>query len=296
MTNFTKKIIVFYHENCLDGFTSAYVAWKKFKNSAEYIPLTHTATGHDILKNKKIKINDLKDKEIYLIDFCLNQPELNKVIKVAKSVMIIDHHISAKDIVKSIPGSIFKDGVSAAYLAYQYFFPKNKIPKLIKYVSIGDTWTWGQEKFEKEVLAYVRTIKFDFKDFTKSEKELEDKQRFQEIIKTGKLLVENYSKMVDSNLLKAKLISFDKYKVYAVNASSIFTSELGHKLAKMSKDKFSIIYYFENNELEISLRGDNKVDLSKLAKKYHGGGHFNAAGFSSSDKKFIKEFIGKILG
>lgn len=101
--------------------------------------------------------------------------------------------------------------------------------------------------------------------------------------------------MIDGQILKAKLINFDKYKVYAVNASSIFSSELGHKLAEKSKDKFSIVYYFENDKLKISLRGDNKIDLSELAKKYGGGGHFNAAGFSIEDREKIGEFLDKII-
>ena len=54
----TKNIIVFYHENCLDGFTGSYVAHKKFKYKAEYIPLSRTAEGDNILQSKKIKISE----------------------------------------------------------------------------------------------------------------------------------------------------------------------------------------------------------------------------------------------
>ena len=32
-----KDIVVLYHNNCTDGFSSAWVAWKKFGNKAEYI-------------------------------------------------------------------------------------------------------------------------------------------------------------------------------------------------------------------------------------------------------------------
>lgn len=291
----TKNIIVFYHENCLDGFTSAFVANKKFGSRAEYIPLTHTANGDGVLLTKKIKINDLKDKQIYFIDFCLQKLELEKVIKVAKSVVVIDHHIGAKDLVMSLAGSVFQDGVSGAYLASKYFFPKEKVSKFIKFISIGDTWTWQNEKLEREILAYIRTLPFDYKTFERVEKELEDKQKFTEYRKVGQLLLVNYSKMVDGQIAKAKLIKFEKYKIYVVNASSVFTSELGHKLALKSKDKFSMVYYFEDNKLKISLRGENKVNLSELAKKYKGGGHFNAASFKLENQEEIKEFLNKII-
>ena len=295
----TKNIIIFYHENCLDGFAAAYVAHKKFKEKAEYIPLSHNVTGEDILKDKKIKISELKDKEVYFIDFCLKETELKKVQKVAKKLIVIDHHIGTKDLVESLSGSLFRDGVSGSYLAQEYFFPKNKIPEFIKYISINDTYTFSKneniKKIEKNITSYLATLEFDFKIFQKAEKDFEDKKKFDEIKKLGNILNTNYLKLVEIQLENAKLIDFEGYKVYAINASSIFRNELGHRLALKSKSLFSIIYTFEDGELKISLRGDGKIDLSKLAQKYAGGGHFNAAAFRTKDEKFINDFIKKII-
>lgn len=294
MTKITKNIIVFYHEHCTDGFAGSYVAHKKFKDKADYIPLSHTTDGANVLLSKKIKINDLKDKEVYFVDFCLNEVEMKKVEKVAKKLVVIDHHIGKEELVKSLPNSVFRNGVSGAYLAHEYFFPKKEIPKLIKYISIGDTWTWGQEKFEKEILGYIYTLNFDFKTFAEVEKDLEDKSKFLEIKNIGEILQKNYLKLVEDQVNNAKLIDFEGYKVYAVNASRVFKSELGHILAEKT-NSFSIIYYFEDGYLKMSLRGNGKVDLSELCKKYGGGGHFNASGIKINDKKFIMEFLNKIL-
>lgn len=295
----TRNIIIFYHEYCLDGFTGAYVAWKKFKNKAEYIPLSRCVDQNGILKNKKIQIADLKGKEIYFIDFCLEDQEINKVLKVAKKVVIIDHHESRKEFVVNLPGSIYGEKDSGAYLAYQYFFSKNKIPELIKYVSIGDTWAFSKneniKKIEKSIISYLVTLEFDFKVFVKAEKDFEDKKKFEEIKKIGNILNTNYLKLVDIQTEKAKLVDFEGYKIYTINASSIFRNELGHKLALKSKSLFSLIYTFEDGELKISLRGNGKIDLSKLAEKYNGGGHFNAAAFKINDQKFINDFIKKII-
>src|SRR3989338_9515798 len=35
------KTAILYHANCPDGFGGAYAAWKKFGDSAEYIPVKH---------------------------------------------------------------------------------------------------------------------------------------------------------------------------------------------------------------------------------------------------------------
>ncbi|MFO0743724.1 MAG: DHHA1 domain-containing protein [Candidatus Paceibacterota bacterium] len=294
----TKNIIVFYHENCVDGFTGAFVAHKKFKEKAEYIPLSRTVKGDDILQSKKIKISELKDKEVYFIDFCLKENELKKVQKVAKKLIVIDHHIGMKRLVESLFGSVFRDGVSGAYLAHEYFFPKNIIPKLIRYISIGDTYSFSKDekinKEERNILAYVYTLQFDFKIFSKVEKDLEDKKKFLEIKNTGTILQSNYLKLVDNQLNSAKLINFDGYKVYAINASPVFRNELGHKLTEKTKT-FTIIYTFERGELKLSFRANGGVDVEKIAEKYGGGGHVNASSMKTKDVKFIDEFIKKII-
>jgi len=296
--NTSKNIIVFYHEKCLDGFGSAYTAWKKFKNRAEYIALSYSVTGEDVLKDKKIKISDLKNKEIYFIDFCLNETEIRKVEKVAKKLVVIDHHIGKKELVESLANSIFGNGVSGAYLAHEYFFPKKKIPKLIKYISIGDTYSFSKNekarRGEENIIAYLATLDFDFKTFSKAEKDFEDKNKFLEIEKIAKILRTNYLKLVENQLEDAKLINFEGYKVYAINASGTFRNELGHILAQKAKT-FALIYRLGDGYLNVSLRGEGKVDLSKLAKKYNGGGHFDAASFRSTDGKVIIEFIKKII-
>lgn len=295
----TKSVIIFYHEHCTDGFASAYTAWKKFKDKANYIPLSHTATGEDILKSKKIKINDLKEKQVYFIDFCPREKELKEIEKVAKKLIVIDHHIGVKVLVESLEGGVFQNGVSGAYLAHKYFFPEIKIPKLIQYISIGDTYTFSKneniKKLERNLLAYIYTLDFDFKMFNKAEKDFENKIKFLEMKKIGETLQTNYLKLVESQIDKASIIDFEGHKVYAVNASGVFRNELGHRLALKSKSKFSIIYTFEKDKLKISLRGENKVNLSELAKKYGGGGHFNASAFSLNKKEEILDFVSKII-
>ena len=36
-----ERTIVAYHGNCPDGFGGAYAAWKKFGDTAEYLPLSY---------------------------------------------------------------------------------------------------------------------------------------------------------------------------------------------------------------------------------------------------------------
>ena len=293
----SKKVVVFYHDRCLDGFTSAYYAYKKYKNKADYIPLKH-GTHNQTLKEHGIPISKLRGKVIYFLDFCLEQDEMDKVLGSAKKVVVLDHHVGVQDIVENIKGSVFGDGVSGAYLSHRYFFPKERTPRLAHYVSIGDTYSFSKNKrtngIEQAILSYLHVFEFDFAVFRRLEKELEDRNKIKEIIEKGKLLRASFAKMLERQIGSAREIKFDKHKVLAINASGVFRSHLGHELAKRT-GTFGIVYKFADGILKLSLRGVGKIDLSKLAKKYGGGGHFNAAGISLTDKKQIQKFIDQII-
>ena len=63
-------------------------------------------------------------QEVYFIDFCPSEIEIKKIEKIAKKLIVIDHHIGKEDLVKSLANSVFRNGVSGAYLAQEYFFPQ----------------------------------------------------------------------------------------------------------------------------------------------------------------------------
>src|SRR3990167_10123181 len=81
-----KDIAVLYHGNCPDGFGGAYAAWKKFGDSAEYIPVKH---GKPIPEG-------LAGKKLYLIDFCYPKDIMDTLIATADSVTVLDHHEGMK--------------------------------------------------------------------------------------------------------------------------------------------------------------------------------------------------------
>ena len=66
----TKNIVVLYHNDCTDGFSSAWVAWKKLGDKADYIGINPGTAPIDGLKNK----------EIYMLDLIYPTQYLNKLI------------------------------------------------------------------------------------------------------------------------------------------------------------------------------------------------------------------------
>ena len=79
--------------------------------------------------------------------------------------------------------------------------------------------------------------------------------------------------------IKPYIYQSKTYKVAYVNCP-IFGSDLGSYLVNNFPVDFAAIYHFNGKKTIFSLRGNGLVDLSIIAKKYGGGGHFDASGCS----------------
>jgi len=42
------KRLVIYHANCIDGYTSAWAAWRKYGDDAEYLPASYGDPAPDV--------------------------------------------------------------------------------------------------------------------------------------------------------------------------------------------------------------------------------------------------------
>lgn len=271
--------IVFYHKNCLDGFSCCWLAYLKFKNKAEYIAL-------DPKENFNYKI--FKNKEIYFFDLTPYKKDLIFLKKFNK-VIIIDHHLSNKNVLKFANKYIYNIKNCASYLAWNYFFPKEKIPVFLKYVQAIDLWQ-KNKKYFNEILTFLENEKQEFKNWNRLKKMFENKDQFKKIIKEGKVLLKQKEKMINILIKRASVVEFEKYKILAVN-SPFFNSEIGDKLIS-KKYPFVLIWYQTKDEIRVSLRSKKNFDVSKIALKYKGGGHKNASGFSF---KINKKFPWKVV-
>ena len=264
-----KKIAVLYHAECLDGFTAAYAAFKKFGERAEYRPV----------KYQEEPPEGLKEKEIYIVDFSYPKTVLKKITENNKKVVVIDHHKTARENIKAADEFYFDLEHSGAYLAWKYFWPEKRAPKLVSYVEDQDLWRFKlpQTKF---IMAYISTISFDFRQWGKLEIEMEELKKRKEFIRQGKILAAQTERIIEWLAdKKAYLVEFEGRKTLAVNNSyKIITSELGHILSK-KQPPLAIIWSERGGLRDISLRTDGSIDAGKVAAKYGGGGHPGAASF-----------------
>ena len=263
-----KDTVILYHASCTDGFGSAFAAYSKYKDEASYIPVRYQVPPPA----------GLDGKDVYILDFSYPKDTLQDLLSRTKSLTILDHHKTAKDDVLSIPNSRYADDHSGAYLSWEFFHPTEPVPQLIKYVEDGDLFRRILPHSE-DFLTYLYVRNFNFAAWEQLVKDCEDPEKLKKFADLGRAYAEYRDHLVDRILLSAELVEFEGHQVYAVNGVHELRDFLGTKLAERT-GKFGICWYQQFGSIDVSLRGSHgPVDVSAIAQKYGGGGHFGAAGF-----------------
>ncbi|MBX2866550.1 hypothetical protein KTR10_01140 [Candidatus Kaiserbacteria bacterium] len=265
-----KDIVVIYHAECRDGFGAAYAAWKKFGDTASYIPRrTQTEVPEGLI-----------DKEIYIVDYSYDKETLRKLVDENTSVVVIDHHESARSAVESFPQNVFDNDHSGAVLTWQYFHPDTPVPEMLLYVEDHDLWRFAlpeHREFNIALGEYERTFTV-WDELNESLKEENARINF---IAKGSLLAKFEDKLVARIMEYKERVLFEGHEVWAINASRTYRSILGNQLAELNESEggtaLGIVYYRYGGRVHISLRSIGDVDVASIAGKYGGGGHKNAA-------------------
>lgn len=311
MSDMNKLNVIAYHANCIDGFTSAWVAHKALDNKANnetcYIPMDYSeASEVNLIEQLKsppwgVGITEIK---LYVLDFSLSLDCLSKIQDQLPevSVQILDHHKTAfekyagwapsdsKDIWQgNVEGAhVYLDNkLSGAGLAWQYFFPAEPAPWLVKYVQDYDLWKFAQGDNTRAINMWLKNIPREFKSWDEAYQILSSVVGESTTLDIGYELLAEHIELVKSYAAKAVPCSLNVHsslpaEAYIVQAPYELASDVGHAICK-EHNTFAVIINFDMKELKInvSLRSEGDLDVSAVAKFYGGGGHKNAAGFKA---------------
>lgn len=261
-----KDIVVLYHANCPDGFGAAWAAWKKFKNGADYIPVSPAT----------LPAQTLRGKDIYCVDISYPEQIMKKLVRDNACVTVIDHHVTARENVKHAMHYSFDLNHSACALTWKFFHPGIAMPRMLRHIEDMDIWKFAVPHTE-EAMAYIGTLPVDFKVWDNAAKQFGDVSSYKKIIASGNLLLSYERALISRILAHAVPVTFEKHKTYAVN-SPVFNSKIGHALYEFCPP-MALIWYEDEDGIKVSLRSDGSVDVSLIAKRYGGGGHASAAAF-----------------
>lgn len=269
-----KKIAVLYHAECPDGFTGAWAARKKLGDDALYIGVYH---------NKPFP-EEVRGKTVYLIDFNYPLAVMMELKKIAAKIIIIDHHVSNKESLNLADDSLFDNDHSGAVLAWKYFHNNMPIPRFLMHVEDKDLWKFALPG-TREIAQALQLHDFDFTVWDTMIAECESDTGVEKYLAEGRTLLRLLERRVTQAVAMAEEIDFEGYTCLMVN-SSILASHIGNALT-LKMPPIGIVWSRRGKRIIVSLRGDGSVDVSELAKKYGGGGHKNAAGFSWDEENFI---------
>ncbi len=262
-----KDTVILYHGGCPDGFGGAYAAWKKFGDAAEYIPVKHGRLAPENLAGRKL----------YFVDFCYPKEIMAPLVSEAASVTVLDHHLGNREVVESMPEHVFDEKRSGATIAWNYFHPDQPVPMLLRYVEDGDLYLFKLPD-SRAAIAYLYSQPFHFDTWDVLSARLENDAEHKALIEHGKIYAEHFAILVEQIAHKATLVSFEGFECYLATAADMFASDVGNRLAH-TKPPLGIIVNFHGDILNVSLRSDDSVDVSAIARKYGGNGHPHAAAF-----------------
>lgn len=261
-----KDIAILYHGGCPDGFGGAYAAWKKFGDDAEYIPVKRGVPPPAGLENRTV----------YLIDFCYAKEPMEELRATAKEVIVLDHHEGIREVATSFPG-VFDAKHSGATIAWTYFHPDTPVPTLLNYVEDGDLYVFRLPD-SHAILAYAYAQTFHFDTWDALSTQLDSETERATIIEKGNIYAEHLTILVKQIAEKACLASFEGFECYVASAPGMFASDVGNLLVR-TKPPLGVVTSLYGESLRISLRSDDSLDVSALARKYGGNGHPKSAAF-----------------
>ena len=262
-----KKIVVLNHKGCRDGFGAAWAAWRKFGARAEYIGIFHD----DPIPH------GLKDKNVYMLDISFDIAKTRKILNIASRLTIIDHHISAELSIKLADEYVYALDHSGAILSWRHFHPDKRIPVLSKHIEDIDIWKF-KLSHTKELMASLETYDLDFKLWNQLAKDWENKKNRKKYLNEGAAIVKYQDSLVKKAMKDSEEVRFFGKKALAVNFTLALNSEIGEAIRRKGYE-LGIIWQKKGDKLIVSLRSTSKVDSSKIAARFGGGGHKKAAAF-----------------
>jgi oligoribonuclease NrnB/cAMP/cGMP phosphodiesterase (DHH superfamily) len=231
--------------------------------------------------------------ELYIVDFSLKKDVLDRYIGWIgpHNITWIDHHESAlKRLVgyEQLPG-IRYIGKSGCLLTWEYLYPYEVVPEVVKYVNDADMYSMFYGDYTKGLYEYIVNNE-EFEDPSSSYwKVLFMSDKLDGLIAEGLKLRHNKVKKMKKTLKDLSYpltIEFNGNKYSCVKCNVTDTesiSEIGEMIYTTGV-QIAWMYYDKLNEngdlLRVNSLRSNSVDVSEIAMSKGGGGHKFAAGFT----------------
>ena len=260
-----KSKLCVYHGNCADGFTAAWVVRKAFgEDDVEFVAGVYGEPPPDVA-----------GRDVIVVDFSYPRATMEGIVARARSVLVLDHHKTARDALADLPGAtvVFDMERSGAGIAWDHFFPWVQRPALIDRIEDRDLWRFSYPD-TREVQAAVFAHEYTFENW-----DALAAADLAALSVDGRAIERKHFKDIRELVnVVTRTMEIGGHAVPVANLPYTFTADAGHHLAE--GHPFAACYWDTPAGRVFSLRSrEGGADVSRIAKAYGGGGHANAAGF-----------------
>lgn len=262
------------HHNDTDGRASGAIVRKALGNETRLYEMDYS----DLIPMEYVLTAD----KIIIVDFSLPKEEMEK-LATYHALTWIDHHKSAIEEMADISEnwSGIRDTCEAAcVLTWNFYFPGERIPRAIKLIGDRDIWRWAEQDTGAFNEGLYQLDTRPFNDHLWKPLLNDDEILLKEIISNGKVLREARLREIRRTVLSRGFpVKIDGHRVLAVNIRG--SGDIGEQVRNMGYDiAYCYVDNMQNGELITFVTlYSSKIDVSKIATRFGGGGHTGAAGF-----------------
>lgn len=274
--------LVVYHEKCPDGTLAAAIILKWCKEKGAPLP---TFVGGN--NRNKVVPECNKDDVVFIVDFSYPRDTLIEFRSKVKSIVAMDHHISAQKDLEGLDYTFYDNDKSGAGIVWDLLFSPDTRPKVVDHVEDRDIWKFVVPN-TKQFSAGLHSLGIETPVDTRLYSLLNnDQELYNKVLDTGKILLHQFGLMEKNIVKKAKRCLFcvdgKNYDIMLVNCSSHeLISEVGSRLYTENNIDFALMYHrnlYKNKDSCSARSAVGKTDVSEIAKLFGGGGHRGASGF-----------------
>ncbi|MBP9904605.1 MAG: phosphoesterase [Rhodoferax sp.] len=287
--NDPRPLVIYHGNHCPDGFAAALAAWLYFGGQAEFVGL-----DHDDVRTVE-DLPELRARAVYVLDFAFSEAVLRDVDCRAAKLVLLDHHLSAAEKLSGFQcrcGAVHFDVEKAgARLAWEFFYPDEPLPDLVRYVEDRDIWVW-QYPESSSFLASLDMEPFEFARWHAIAKL--DATGLAAYITRGEAMDAKFKQLAVQIAQQAHTLRFNGVDGWMVNAPGVFHSEVGHLLCQRS-GSFALMWTLDRKgQVKCGLRSRGNFSCIALAESMGGGGHAQAAAFRMPYQR-LTEMLGGTL-
>lgn len=267
-----ERPLIIYHANCPDGFGAAVAAYCHFRTGDD-CPCDFVAASFGQPPP------EVTGREVYIVDFSFRRKVLKRMCLAARSVTLIDHHVTAEHDLAGLEREhgnlkvVFAMEKSGAVLTWE-FLHRKPAPRLLLHIQDRDLWRHELEG-TNDVYAALIARPFDFAAWAEL---LAASEVPEALLAEGRAINRYRREMIDQHRSKAVIGSIAGQRVPIVNCYEEIASDVLAELA--IGHPFAAGYQDQGTLRKWSLRSNAAgADVAAIAWRFGGGGHRHAAGF-----------------